>query len=347
MLELQRDYYSFWLAFRRALIKEKDTLVARDVQSLGVEMLSSATTDITSDNSRALFDDLTKGCLQVAASQWSNFNVNPSWAVFGRGSILRSRYRSKSIEERDEPYATRIERIIEVLEELIITGDLTYCGTLFEDILKASQSEFVGKTIIRLYACLLPPLCKLLSKLNQDISVAPFVDFLQKIIAMYLKNVLGDKNQLHHCLLRSIACREKCEDCCLLDTYILDPTTTSKTFRLGYEDSARRRQQHLDERISTAKDVCSSEMSHRSDDHDYVLKVTKNPKIIEGLQWETRLQNAIDFLASIGTDDVIAQIMGPKYQDVTQALSGEKPFGFVSAKRTGSRTARARKRRKT
>lgn len=345
MLKLRRDSYSFWLAFRRALIEERDTLVGHEVQSLGVETLSPAATDITSDNSRAIFDDLIKECLHVAAYQWSDFDVDPLWAVFGNASIRRSRYGSTSIEERNEPYATWIERIIEVLEELIISGDMSFCGTLFEDVLKTSQSESVGKTIVNLYAHLLPPLFKLLSKLNQDISAPPFVDFLQKIIAMYLKNVLGDKNRLHHCLLRSVACREKCDDCCLLDAFILDPTTTSKTFRLGYYDPARRRQRHLDDCISAAKDVCSSEMGSRSD--EYVLKVTKNPKIIEGLQWETRLQNATDFLASIGTDDVIAQIMGPRYQDVTQALSGEKPFGSVSAKRTGSRTVRARKRRKT
>ena len=101
----------------------------------------------------------------------------------------------------------------------------------------------------------------------------------------------------------------------------------------------------MDSRISIAKDICSSETGSRSD--EYVLKVTKDPKIIQASQWETRLQNAINFLASIGTDDVIAQIMGPKYQDVTLALSGEKPFGSVLAKRRGSRTARARKRRKT
>ena len=345
MLKLRRDSYSFWLAFRRALIEERDTLVGRDVQSLNVETLSPATTDIPSDNSRAIFDDLVKECLHVAVCQWSEFDVNPLWAGFGYATIRRSRYGPTSTEERNEPYATRIERIIEVLEELIISGDMTFCGTLFEDVLKASQSEFVGKTIVNLYAHLLPPLLKLLSKLDQDISAPPFVDFLQKIIAMYLKNVLGDKNRLHHCLLRSVACREKCDDCCLLDAFILDPTTTSKTFRLGYYDPARRRQHHLNNCISTAKDVCSSEMGSRSD--EYVLKVTKNPKIIEGLQWETRLQNAIGFLASIGTDDAIAQIMGSRYQDVTQALSGDKPFGSVSAKRTGSRTAQARKRRKT
>lgn len=350
MLKFRRESYSFWLAFRRALINEKDTLVGRDVESLDVEMPSLARSDITSDNSRAILDDLVKGCLHVAASQWSDFEGDPLWKFFGSFNtrIRRSRYGSPSIEERErnEPYATRIERIIEVLEELIISGDTTYCGTLFEDILKASQSEPVGKTIVNLYAHLLPPLCKLLSKLNQDIFAPPFVDFLQKIIAMYLKNVLGDKNQLHHCFLRSVACREKCDDCCLLDAFILDPTTTSKTFRLGYYEPALRRQQHLDGRISTAEDVCSSETGRKSD--EYWLKVTKNPKIIEGLQWETRLHNAINFLASIGTDDVIAQIMGPRYQDVTQALSGEKPFdGSVLAKRTGSRTAHARKRRKT
>ena len=121
---------------------------------------------------------------------------------------------------------------------------------------------------------------------------------------------------------------------------------TSKTFYLGYYEGARiGRQQHMDSRISIAKDICSSEIGSRS--NEYVLKVTMGPKIIQAPQWETRLQNAINFLALMGTDDVIAQIMGPRYQDVTQAPSGEKLFGSVLVKRTRSRTAQARKRRKT
>ena len=343
MLRLRRESYLFWLLFRRALIDEKDNLVGCDIKSLDIET-SATRMDITSDNSRALLDDLIKGFLRFAALQWSDVDVDPLQRVFGT-SIRRSRYGSSSVEERDEPNATKVKRIIQVLEELILSGDMPFCRTLFEDILEASRTEPVGKTVINLYAPLLPPLCKLLSKLNQDISAPPFVDFLQKIIAMYLKNVLGDKDQLHNCLLRSVACGEKCDDCRLLDAFILDPTTTTKTFRLGYDEPARRRQGHLDSRISTAEDVCYLDKGRKSD--KYLLKVTKNSKIIEASQWETRLQNAINFLALIGPDDVIAQIMGPRYQDVTQALSGEKPFGSTSTKRTGSRTARARKRRKT
>ena len=312
MLSIQRESYSFWLAFRRALIDQRDTLVGCDIKSLDVEMPSPARTDITSDNSQAL-DDLIKNCLHFAALQWSHVYVDYVWKVFG---TRHSGYGSPSAEERDEPNATKIERVVEVLEELIVSRDMSFCETFFEDILKDSQCKFVRKTIINLYTHLLPPLCELLSKLNQDITAPPFVDFLQKIIAMCLEN---------------------------LDVFILNPTTTSRVFRLGYYD--RRRQEHLDSRITTARDICSSEKGRKSD--EYSVKVTKNPKIIEASQWETRLQNAINFLALIGPDDVIAQIVGPTYRDVTQALSGENPFGSTSAKRTGSKTVRPRKRRKT
>jgi hypothetical protein len=341
MVEIQRSSYSFWLAFRRALIDERDSLVGCDDKSLDIESLSPEAMDITSDNSRALLDDLIKDCLRFAALQWSY--VQPWMGAFGRRLRFGSS-RSSSVENRDEPNATKIDRVVEVLEELIVSGDISFCDILFEDILKASQSGSVGETIINLYAHLLPPLCKLLSKLNKDISAPPFVDFLQKIIAMYLKNVLGDKDELHNCLLRSLACGEdKCDDCKLLDLFILDPTTTSKIFRLGYYN--RRRRDHLDSRVSTAKDICSSERGTRED--EYFLRVTKKPVLIEASQWETRLQNATNFLALIGPDDIIAQIMGSTYQDVTKALSGEKPFGSTSAKRTGARTTGTRKKRKT
>ena len=340
MWKLRSRFYSFWLAFRRALIDKRDTLVGRDDKSLDIETLSPETTDMTS-NSRDFLDDLIKNCLRFAALQWSNVDP-PLLGVFGRRSRFGSS-RSSSVDKRDEPNATKIDRVVEVLEELIVSGDMSFCDILFEDILKASQSESVGKTIIGLHAQLLPPLCKLLSKLNKDISAPPFVDFLQKIIAMYLKDVLGGKDELHNCLLHSVACGEDtCNDCQLLDVFILDPTMTSKIFRLDYE---RRRLHHLDSRISAANDICYSEWGTRED--EYFLRVTKNPKFIEASKWETRLQNATNFLALIGPDEVIAQIMGSSYQDVTKALSGEKPFGSTSAKRRGATTTRIRKRRKT
>ena len=277
MWKLRSRFYSFWLAFRRALIDKRDTLVGRDDKSLDIETLSPETTDMTS-NSRDFLDDLIKNCLRFAALQWSNVDP-PLLGVFGRRSRFGSS-RSSSVDKRDEPNATKIDRVVEVLEELIVSGDMSFCDILFEDILKASQSESVGKTIIGLHAQLLPPLCKLLSKLNKDISAPPFVDFLQKIIAMYLKNVLGDKDQLHNCLLHSVACEDKCEDCQRLDVFILDFTRTSKIFRLGYDE--RRRQDHLYSRASIVKGVCFSERGCRED--EYFLRVTKDPKFIEASQ---------------------------------------------------------------
>ena len=338
MVGLQSRSYSFWLAFRRSLIDERDTLVGWNEKSLDVETLSPETMDISNDNSRVLLDDLIKDCLRFAACQWSDVDP-PMLGVFGRRLRIGS-LGSSSVEKRDEPNATKIDRVVEVLEELIISGDMSFCDILFEDILKTSESGSVGKTIIDLYAHLLPPLCKLLLKLNKDISAPPFGDFLQKIIAMYLKEVLGDKDELHNCLLRSIGCGDKCDDCRLLDAFILNPMLTSKIFRLG-----SKRLKHLDSHVSAVKDICYSERGCKDD--EYLLRVTKNPKVIEASQWETRLQNAVNFLALIGPDDVIAQIMGSTYKDVTKALSGEKPFGSTSAKRTGATITLTRKRRKT
>ena len=106
--------------------------------------------------------------------QWSKVDRS---SLFGHRSIIGSS--SSSVEKRDEPITTKIDRVVEVLEELIVNGDISFCDILFEDILKASQSGSVGDTIINLYAHLLP-LCKLLSKLNKDISAPPPFDFLQK-----------------------------------------------------------------------------------------------------------------------------------------------------------------------
>ena len=70
MVKIHDGTYSFWLAFWRVLINERDTLVGCDDKTLDVETLSPETMDIASDNSRGL-DDLIKECLHLAAFQCS------------------------------------------------------------------------------------------------------------------------------------------------------------------------------------------------------------------------------------------------------------------------------------
>ena len=125
MWKLWSRFYSFWLAFRRALIDKRDTLVGCDDKSLDIETLSPETTDMTS-NSRDFLDDLIKNCLRFVALQWSNVHP-PLLGVFGR----RSRFGSSSIDKRDEPNATKIDRVVEVLEELIVSGDMTFSLRIF------------------------------------------------------------------------------------------------------------------------------------------------------------------------------------------------------------------------
>lgn len=331
--------YTFWLALRRSLkdgkaaILEREAKVHNPTPPLSSQTAADGTAGVAEpvpepQNARPgavdagkIIDDLIKECLEIATLQWSD-------APMPYMAPSHFYYNAQNTNVQAQPYTVKVNRIIEIVELAIHSGQMDVCRKLFADILRNPGSS--GIKVTTLYSPLIPRLRTLLTKLNQDICSPPFVDLMQVMLATYLKDVLG-KRGAFNCLLRKIGCG--CQDCQPLDKFMVDPNASTVTFRL-----AQHRRQHLEVRISSATDLCTSQTIRSGSPHG--LMVTKRPDVVLASSWNARQKNAKAFLASIGPDDVISRIMGPRYLDVTQALSGVKTF--ASGPATGGASGPAR-----
>ncbi|KAF8908585.1 hypothetical protein CPB84DRAFT_1767012 [Gymnopilus junonius] len=162
-----------------------------------------------------------------------------------------------------------------------------------------------------------PRLRSLLIEKQQDLLSSPFVEFFQVLIGLYLKDILVDKNH-RNVRLRKLGCG--CQDCGRLDTFILDPKSSTTTFWI-----AQGRRTHLEGRVMEAQDLCTFTTIRTGSPHG--LQITKQPKVVQESTWEGRQKAAKAFLASIGTDVLIARIMGARYLEVLRAMEGAGPSG--------------------
>ena len=251
-----------------------------------------------------IVDALINKALQTVAKQWSH-------APASYGGHAYSHSQGMNIAQK-----AKVDRIIEIVDLAITNGNVEICRTLFVDILKSlgtSETKFV-----QIYTPLISRLCPLLTSKKRDLFSAPFVDLLQILIGTYLRDVLGKKGQLSNVRLRKIGCG--CGDCQPLDKFILNPKTTSETFRL-----AQARRTHLESRIAQASDLCTYQTIKQGTPHG--LQVTKLKEVVQASMWEHRQQKAKKFLASIGSDSTISKIMGGRYADVVAAVNGTAKFG--------------------
>ena len=179
------------------------------------------------------------------------------------------------------------------------------------------------------YQPLVKPLCDFLRQKNVDIASTPFIKFFKTIIATYICLVLGREDQPHNVNLRRVGCASAaCPDCKDLDTFMLDASRPTLTFRM-----VQKRRIHLEDRARAASDLCTVWHSgtNRLDCADIMSSAT----------WEVRQRNAKTFLASFGTEDVLRRIMGDHFRQVQDALAGTTPL-LVSTAVQKMPTAQAR-----
>ena len=185
------------------------------------------------------------------------------------------------------------------------------------------------------YQPLVKPLCDFLRQKNVDIASTPFIKFFKTIIATYICLVLGREDQPHNVNLRRVGCASAaCPDCRDLDTFMLDASRPTHTFRM-----VQKRRIHLEDRARAASDLCTVETIRSGMPHG--AKVTKHSDIMSSATWEVRQRNAKTFLASFGTEDVLRRIMGDHFRQVQDALAGTTPL-LVSTAVQKMPTAQAR-----
>lgn len=158
----------------------------------------------------------------------------------------------------------------------------------------------------------------LFTKLKQDIYTSPFIEVMQVFIGTYLHDVLGNRDTTSKHVLRKVGCG--CVDCNPLDAFILDPKSSTITFRVN-----QKWRKHLQSRLEgRAGDLCTFQTVHSGS--PLGLEVKKRLEVLHAVSWSARQKSAKELLELIGTDADIARVMGAQYVQVTRALSGVEPL---------------------
>ncbi|KAF8908584.1 hypothetical protein CPB84DRAFT_1744211 [Gymnopilus junonius] len=265
-LLLKKDNYDFWIAFVKALRESRNMVLEREAERRQhpqqtppvVDAAAEPTTDVTSDAPQQAPDgpvqtQAVDECLQAAASRWSDVPAAPVYY----------NYYSRSVPTQNQNKATKINRIVEAVEEAMLSPTW-----IFAEISSPTSSKLQMRSPLRKIGC-------------------------------------------------------GCGDCNMVDAFILNPKTTTTTFRL-----VQVRRIHLERHISQARDICTYETIRSGSPHG--IQVTKLPDIVQAASWNGKQQAATVFLASFGSGTVIAQIMGPRFVDVQNAVAGVASFGSTN-----------------
>ena len=146
----------------------------------------------------------------------------------------------------------------------------------------------------------------------------PILDaFLRTLVGRYLQDLLGSPSRRPEASVKKVNCR--CEDCTKVNRFLGSDAVT-ETFQ-----AAQRRRKHIEDQLWTdlKGGVTSTTIARGSRS---ALQVTKMPETVAAGKWDTRVQSARAFLASVGTPDELARIMGGRYPDVQAALAGTNSY---------------------
>ena len=141
--------------------------------------------------------------------------------------------------------------------------------------------------------------------------------FLRAIVGRYLQDLLGTPSQKPEASIDRVNCG--CEDCAKANRFLRSDAAT-ETFRVS-----QRRRSHVEGQLQAILQggFTFTTISRGS---LHTLEVTKRHGTMEAGKWYTRVQKAREFLATVGTPDELARIMGERYPDVQAALAGTKQY---------------------
>jgi hypothetical protein len=126
------------------------------------------------------------------------------------------------------------------------------------------------------------------------------------LIGLYLSAVLGQKPRLAAINIHKIGCG--CPECSALDRFLM-----TEKVRERYPLRQDRRT-HLERQALKAPDLIT--FRTECSGSPYTLVVTKTPETVAILQRQTRQMEAKTFLPTIGDENMIAKVMGARYEGV-------------------------------
>ncbi|KAF8067731.1 hypothetical protein FPV67DRAFT_1153315 [Lyophyllum atratum] len=309
-LTKNQSTYPFTVAFVKALHEQKDSIPEQPASMLHSDTESQPA-------GRIHFDTLMKQLLNILVAQWESVVAEPNLGYHGPNLGYYGRYPPGPQRPQAVTQEPKIKRIIEIIDLCLLTGHVSSCSNLFLRLLKVQDSA--ADKFQRLYTPLVSRLRDFMRAKGVPLTSSPFSDFLQLIVASYLRDVLGAPGYSPNTYIRKIGCG--CKDCASLDSF-LTSTVPQQTFRL-----VQARRSHLEKRLDTARDLATYTTIRIGSPHG--LQVTKVPDVVASQTWVGRVAQAKVFLRSIGNDDDLSQLMGNRYGDVIKALMGAQQFAVT------------------
>ncbi|TFK58964.1 hypothetical protein BDN72DRAFT_966196 [Pluteus cervinus] len=296
-LQWSQTSFSLWLALLKAI---RDNMQAGSV-SANVQAHE--------------WQELIPQYLNNAIDCW--IRQNPAREVTPTIPAAWARYPYYSSTLRDD---ARVESSVELISIIISLGYTNLASRVLDTLLSTG-----GTTLDRfglLYSPLIPRLRKMLAKHHLSITTSPFSSFVQGIIALYLRDMLGGKEQVIPTTAKKLGCSGACLDCRTLDKFLVSP-------QIEYNFQAnQKRRDHVERQIGHGgKELVSYHTTKSRPPHTLVLK--KTPAFIATAQWPARQAKAEAFLKLFGDRDVIPQLMGNRIADVAAALHGHRAFQWV------------------
>jgi hypothetical protein len=260
--------------------------------------------------SEEAFDKVLQRCLCAATAAWDSVVAQPRatypYPYYGHQQSI--------------PSSSKITRIVQLAELCISTRHLKNCENLLALVIK-SQGDLSTK-FKTLYTPLISELRQMLTKKGVDVSSYPFGEFYRIIIGAYLQHILGAKpRHIRVPKIRKIGCG--CGDCSTINNFLLS-AGSQQTFRY-----AQSRRTHMEGYLRAAPDLVTYTTIRSGSPHGLV--VTKSKEIVAAAEWLIRQGDAKSLLGKIGSDAVIARIMGSRYADVAKALDGTQQFRLAVA----------------
>ncbi|KAL5531710.1 hypothetical protein ACEPAG_4587 [Sanghuangporus baumii] len=246
-------------------------------------------------------------CLMLAIGQWKVAEVSQyPYAHYGQPI------------NKQQP-SSSFSRIKEIVEMCLLTEQMEACKMLLESLIKDKGD--IGMKFKNYFIPLVPELRRLLNSSNVPLNCYPFGDFFRYVIETFLTDMLGAKTgKMRTSSVRKVGCG--CMYCQDLDTFLLS-VQDKKVFRYGQEH-----RRHMEQRLYHARDLATFRTIPNGRPHG--LEVIKHAEVVAMQTWEGRQKVARNFLASFGGDGDLKLIMGPRFTDVSLAISGGKPYSNIA-----------------
>lgn len=204
-------------------------------------------------------------------------------------------------------------RALKLLDLMALTRRTRSLGQLITLV-----SQLQGNLTDRYQSSITPLISKLKARYKKyDSSCFPVLDaFLRVFVERWLQDLLGASSKQPDGLVKKLAC--ECQDCASVNKFLRSSAAT-ETFW-----APQKRRSHMETSLRTlSNSVTLNTVMGRS---PYGLQVTKTAGTLAMGSWQARVESTRAFLALVGPPDVLARIMGGRYQDVQAALAGTKPY---------------------